>query len=384
LFSPAAAVIIVPNARNKIYIGKRVPFAETEPAKDKPYEVSRIMKNFAIAVDLGGTNLRIAAVDEQGNLVEKVTLGTEVSLGRDRVIDDMCGAIEQLSAKYKGSATLLGIGIGVPGIIDMQTGLLRESPNLPGWADYPVRAEIERRLKTVVILENDANVAALGEKWLGAGREFDDMAMLTLGTGVGGGLVLRGSIWHGMNGMAGEWGHSNVEPEGHPCGCGSRGCLEQYASATAMLRMAKEAAAANPSSTLAHAAKDPAFSSKSVYDLAMQGDEDARKVFHCVGRALGIVLSGMVNGLNLPMYVIGGGASSAWDAFAPAIFEEVRWRSMVYGATAPADSLALGKRVSVQLASGLRFKTIVTRAQLGTDAGLIGAARLPMIPEAMR
>src|SRR5271165_3998058 len=219
------------------------------------------MKNFAIGVDLGGTNLRIAAVDEQGTLVEKVTLGTKVSLGRDRVIDDMCDAIEHVLEKYRNSATLLGIGIGVPGIIDMQSGLLRESPNLPGWADYPVRAEIERRLKTVVILENDANVAALGEKWLGAAKDVDDMAMLTLGTGVGGGLVLRGSIWHGMNGMAGEFGHTNVEPEGHPCGCGNRGCLEQYASATAVVRMAREAIASNSGSALAVASNsDPEFS----------------------------------------------------------------------------------------------------------------------------
>ena len=115
----------------------------------------------------------------------------------------------------------MGIGIGVPGIIDMQTGLLRESPNLPGWAEYPVRAEIERRLKTIVILENDANVAALGEKWLGAAKDYSDVAMLTLGTGVGGGLVMGGMIWRGANGMAGEFGHTTVEPEGHPCGCGN-------------------------------------------------------------------------------------------------------------------------------------------------------------------
>ena len=126
----------------------------------------------------------------------------------------MCDAIERMSEKYRNSAPLLGIGIGVPGIIDMQTGLVRESPNLPGWADYPVRADIERRLKTIVILENDANVAALGEKWLGAAKDFSDMAMLTLGTGVGGGLVLGGAIWHGANGMAGEFGHITVEPDG--------------------------------------------------------------------------------------------------------------------------------------------------------------------------
>ena len=263
------------------------------------------MKKFAIGVDLGGTNLRIAAVDDQGTLVEKVTLGTKVSLGREHVVDDMCGAIENLLNKYRDSATLMGIGIGVPGIIDMKTGMVRESPNLPDWTDYPVRAEIEQRLKTVVILENDANVAALGEKWLGAAKDYDDMAMLTLGTGVGGGLVLHGSIWHGMNGMAGEFGHTTVEPEGHPCGCGNRGCLEQYASATAIVRMAKETIAADSSSELARAAhSDAEFSAKSIYNLAIQGDEDARQIYRRVGRCLGIVLSSMVNSLNLPIYVL--------------------------------------------------------------------------------
>ena len=343
------------------------------------------MKNFAIGVDLGGTNLRIAAVDEQGSLVEKVTLGTKVSLGRDHVIDDMCAAIEQVLEKYQASSTLMGIGIGVPGIIDMQSGLLRESPNLPGWADYPVRAEIERRLKTVVILENDANVAALGEKWLGAGRDFDDMAMLTLGTGVGGGLVLNGSIWHGMNGMAGEFGHTTVEPEGHPCGCGNRGCLEQYASATAVVRMAKEEIALNNESALARAShSDAEFSAKSLYNLAIQGDEDARRIFRRVGRYLGIVLSAMVNSLNLPIYVIGGGVSSAWEAFSPSIFEELRDRSMVYAATAPPDALANNHGASAHVEPGLQYRTIITRALLGSDAGLYGAARLPMIPERNR
>ncbi len=148
------------------------------------------MSTFAIGVDLGGTNLRIAAVDERGTLLEKTTTGTQVARGRDFVIGEMCEAIRATAAKFSAS-TLAGIGIGVPGIIDMDTGMLRESPNLPGWHDYPVRDEIERRLGTKVILENDANSAALGEKWLGAARDYDDMLMLTLGTGVGGGIVLR-------------------------------------------------------------------------------------------------------------------------------------------------------------------------------------------------
>jgi glucokinase len=337
------------------------------------------MSRLAIGVDLGGTNLRIAAVDEHGHLAEKVTLGTKVSLGRDHVINDMCDAIQRVQEKYKNSAPLTGIGIGVPGIIDMQSGLVRESPNLPDWADYPVRAEIERRLKTVVILENDANAAALGEKWLGAAKDFDDMAMLTLGTGVGGGLVLGGRVWHGMNGMAGEFGHTTVEPEGHRCGCGNRGCLEQYASATAIVRMAKEAIANNGATSLARAASsDAEFSAKSIYNLAIQGDEEARKIFRRVGRALGIVLSVMVNSLNLPMYVIGGGVSSAWEAFSPTVFEELRQRCMVYAATAPPDPLAAADGASAHVEPGSGHKTIITRALLGSDAGLYGAARLPM------
>lgn len=337
------------------------------------------MNKISIGVDLGGTNLRIAAVDEQGALVEKVTLGTKVSLGRDHVIDDMCDAIQRMEEKYRSSAPLLGIGIGVPGIIDKDTGLMRESPNLPGWADYPVRAEIERRLKTIVILENDANVAALGETWLGAAKDYSDAAMLTLGTGVGGGLVQGGKIWRGTNGMAGEFGHSTVEPEGHACGCGNRGCLEQYASATAVVRMAREAIASNPASALASAAHaDAEFSAKSIYNLAIQGDEDARRIFRQVGRCLGIVLSTLVNALNLPIYVIGGGVSSAWEAFAPAIFEELRQRSIVYAATAPLDASASKQGASARVKAGPGHKTIITRALLGSDAGLFGAARLPM------
>lgn len=337
------------------------------------------MSNFAIGVDLGGTNLRIAAVDEDAHLLEKVTLGTKVALGRDHVLNDMCEAIQHLSSKYQGNAKLLGVGIGVPGIIDLHTGMVRESPNLPGWSDYPVRDEIEKRLQAPVILENDANVAALGEKWLGAGRHVGDMAMLTLGTGVGGGVILNGKIWHGMTGMAGEFGHITVEAEGQQCGCGNRGCVEQYASATAVVRMAREAIAAGASPALAKAAgSDAEFNAKEIYNLAIQGDEGAKKIFRRVGRALGIVLGGLINGLNLEMYVIGGGVSSAWEAFSPSIFKELRGRSMVYAATAPADPSKHWSGASAQVEAGEGSKTIITRALLGSDAGLFGAARLPM------
>jgi glucokinase len=325
------------------------------------------MPTFAIGVDLGGTNLRIAAVDENGTLLEKTTTGTPVARGRDYVISEMCEAIRATAAKFS-SSPLAGIGIGVPGIIDMDTGMLRESPNLPGWHDYPVRAEIERRLGSKVILENDANAAALGEQWLGAARDYDDMLMLTLGTGVGGGLVLNGRVWHGMRGMAGEPGHITVQPDGPPCPCGNRGCLEQLASATAVVRMAREAIARGDSPGLARASHDdPEFGAKVVYQAAVQGDSVAQEIFRRVGWALGIGLADLINLLNLPMYVIGGGVANAWDAFLPALLEEVRKRSFVYRATAPGDSSGPGR------------KTIVTRALLGSEAGLFGAARLPLL-----
>ena len=325
------------------------------------------MPSFAIGVDLGGTNLRIAAVDESGKLLDKVSVPTETGHGRHGVLDQMCAIIQATSAKYLSTGKLAGVGIGVPGIIEMGTGMLRQSPNLPGWEDYPVRQEIERRLASRVILENDANAAALGEKWLGAARNVDDMLMLTLGTGVGGGLVLGGRIWHGARGMAGEPGHINVLRDGHPCGCGSHGCLEQYASATAVVRLAREAIGSGKAPALAKAEADGKLSARAVFELAEQGDRPAQEVYKVAGRALGVALAGLINLLNLPIYVVGGGVSDAWDAFAPAMLDEVEKRSFVYRATAP-ESQAPGQ------------KTLIARALLGSDAGLIGAARLPMLP----
>lgn len=334
------------------------------------------MPSYSIGVDLGGTNLRIAAVDEIGNMLSKTALETQVSRGREHVIEELCRATKEIAqdmkAKYQGDAVLCGIGIGVPGLVDIQSGRLVESPNLPGWSNYDVKGDIEGRLGAPVILENDANAAALGEQWLGAGRSCESMCMITLGTGVGGGLVLNGTIWHGWNGMAGELGHCNVEPEGHPCKCGSHGCIEQYASATAIVRMAHEAIASGAVTELSKLAADSdrEFNSQTVYECAMAGDDVARKVYERMGRALGLAIANMVNALNLPLYVLGGGVSNAWDVFSPAMFDEVRKRSFLYAATKPADrkSISVGQR-----------STLITRASLGGDGGLYGAARLPFI-----
>jgi glucokinase len=326
------------------------------------------MKSFSIGVDLGGTNLRIAAMEETGQQLESICTSTQVKRGRDLVIAEMCSAIQELSAKFKRAQPFAGVGVGVPGIIDMDTGTVCAAPNLPGWADYPVKAEIQRRLGTPVILENDANCAVLGEKWMGAGRDAKGMCMVTLGTGVGGGFIFNEALWHGMIGMAGEIGHMTVTPDGPPCGCGNRGCLEQFASASAIKRMAIEAVSSGKARELGRALDaQPEFSAKIVFQYALQGDEVALQIFNTVGWALGVVLSGLVDALNLPMYVIGGGVSSAWEVFAPALFCELRKRSIVFRASDPQEDRSREK------------KTIVTRALLGSDAGLIGAARLPLM-----
>lgn len=322
---------------------------------------------FSIGVDLGGTNMRIAAVDGDGKQLELITTSAEVKRGRDYVVGEMCDSIRALRKKFEGRYRFAGTGIGVPGIIDMETGTVYKSPNLPDWTNYPVRDEIQRRLESQVILENDANVAALGEKWMGAARDVDSMCMFTLGTGVGSGLVFHGKIWHGMMGMAGECGHITVYPEGVQCGCGNRGCVEQYASATAVKRMAIEAIATGRAPELARAmSENPEFSSKVVFQYATQGDAAARRIFEVVGRSLAIAMADMINALNLPMYVIGGGVASAWEAFAPPMFDELRKRSYVYVATAPDERIPARKH------------TRITRALLGSDAGLIGAAKLAL------
>ena len=178
------------------------------------------MPDFSIGVDLGGTNLRVAAVGLDGKLLEKVNVPTRTALGPDRTVDEMCSAIERVSATHRRAGEFFGLGIGVLGVINAETGKVRKSANFPGWEDYPVRTAIESRLRACgllgenarVVLDNDANMAALGEQWLGAARGVANVAVITLGTGIGGGIVLNGKIWAGVNGMAGEFGHMTVEP----------------------------------------------------------------------------------------------------------------------------------------------------------------------------
>ena len=192
------------------------------------------MGKYSIGVDLGGTNLRAAAIGADGKVMEKNSGTTDLHEGRDAVIADIVAAIKQLKEKC-GTEILAGVGIGVPGFILIEEGVIVGSNNLPEFDKFPIRDDIEQKLGTPIFLENDANAAALGEKWMGAGRDVQDLVLLTLGTGVGGGIISDGRVVHGHVGMAGEFGHVTVVPSGNPCGCGNYGCLEKHASATAII-----------------------------------------------------------------------------------------------------------------------------------------------------
>ena len=327
------------------------------------------MPSFAIGVDLGGTNMRVAVVDDSGRLLETISKPTALAQGREHVVREISGSIRQLLPTFSPSHRCLGVGVGVPGIIDLERGTVDSAANLPGWNDYPVRQELETQLGIRVLLENDANCAALGEKWLGAGRDVNDLCMITLGTGVGGGFVVGGKPWHGVTGMAGELGHVTVIPDGAPCACGSRGCLEQYASATAIRRMAMEAVAKGTAPGLAEALArhGQEVDAQTVFECAQRGEPAASAIFEAVGKTLGIALGNLINALNLPLHVVGGGVANAWDAFSPAMMRELNNRSIVFRAGEPRRSQ--------------HKATVITRTMLGENAGLLGAARLPMLAE---
>lgn len=196
------------------------------------------MAEYSIGVDLGGTNLRAAAVTQDGKILQRIAVTANPMLGRASLLGEMTAVINDLRASW-GMDRLVGIGLGVPGFILLKEGVIRNSNNLACLEDFPFRDEMERRLGTKVVLENDANAAALGEKWMGAGRDVDDLVLFTLGTGIGGGIISHGKVLHGFLGMAGELGHLTVVPNGLPCGCGNRGCVEKHASATGITAMAR-------------------------------------------------------------------------------------------------------------------------------------------------
>jgi glucokinase len=300
-----------------------------------------------IGVDLGGTNLRTALLSPDGEVLDRQKEATQAIDGWKQVVSRLIRNIQQLQAiaRQRGM-DVAAAGVGAPGVIQMDKGIVVKSPNFPDWNNLPLKEELERALCIPVSIENDANAAALGEQWRGAGRGIDSMILLTLGTGVGGGIVLNNQIWQGADGMAGEIGHMTLIPDGRQCGCGNSGCLEMYASARGIVQSYREALGSTEAGTAA------SITSEQVYQAAREGEAVARRVMKGMGRMLGIGIANLINIFNPQMIVLGGGVKDAWDLFIGATQEEIMRRAF----QVPAE------------------RTKIVPSLLGDDAGMIGAA----------
>ena len=304
-----------------------------------------------LSVDLGGTNLRVSAVDRNGKILFRTRRDTPRTDDANDIITSITDDAEKCRNAVKSQGKILAMGAVVPGTVDVKRGIIRRSPNVTSLDGFAVTEAIENKLNLPCVLENDANAAAIGENWLGASKDFQSSICVTLGTGVGGGIIIDGKILRGIDGTAGEIGHICVEPFGAPCGCGSIGCVEQYSSATAIKRLAVKFGEKYPNSLLSEKTD---FTSLEIYQAGKSGDQLAIEVFRQQGFYLGIALAGLVNVLNPEIIVIGGGAAAGWDLFSPYMIEQIKDRAY----REPAE------------------RAKIVRAQLGDDAGILGSARL--------
>jgi glucokinase len=307
--------------------------------------------SLVFAVDLGGTHLRVALVDDTGRILKQMKQETPRGDSAAGVVAALVDAAQHWES-YK--EPVVAASIMVPGPVDSDKALVLQAPNLPSLVNYPLKAELQKRLGWPVFLENDANAAVVGEMWLGAARGCRDVVSVTLGTGVGGGVILDGKLWRGSHGSAGEIGHTTVDPfSGLKCKCGNTGCLELFASATAIVRMTRESLSSFPESRL----KSDELTAERVYEAGRAGDELALAVFKRFGMYLGIGLANLITLIDPQVIVIAGGAVNGWDLFAEEMHRQVEERAF---------------RTTAQ-------QVKIARAECGDNAGLLGAARLAMV-----
>src|ERR1051325_11501409 len=305
-------------------------------------------ESLVFAVDLGGTHLRVALVDDAGRILKQLKQETPKGESANCIIDALVRAAQQWDSD---KLPVVAASIMVPGAVDCEKAVVLQAPNLPSLVNFALKAELERRLGWPVFLENDANAAAVGEMWMGAARCCRDVVSVTLGTGVGGGVILDGKLWRGSHGSAGEIGHTTVDPfSGLKCKCGNIGCLELFASATAIVRMTREIMSSFPETSL----KSEGLTAEKVYDAGRQGDELALAVFKRMGMYLGIGLANLINLIDPQIIVLTGGVVNGWDLFAPEMYRQVEERAF---------------RTTAQEGK-------ISRAECGDNAGLLGAARL--------
>src|SRR5215212_522693 len=305
-------------------------------------------ESLVFAVDLGGTHLRVALVDDTGRILQQLKQETPKGDSAESVIDALARAAEKWGSNQ---SSIVAASIMVPGAVDSEKAVVLQTPNLPSLVNFGLKAELERRLGWPVLLENDANAAAVGEMWLGAARGCHDVISVTLGTGVGGGMIVDGKLWCGAHGSGGEIGHTTVDPfSGLKCKCGNTGCLELFASATAIVRMTRESLSSFPESRLS----SEELTAEKVYDAGSARDELALAVFKRFGMYLGIGLANLINLIDPQIIVIAGGAVNGWDLFAEEMYRQVAERAF---------------RTTAQ-------QVKIARAECGDNAGLLGAARL--------
>ena len=303
------------------------------------------MNNIVLAADLGGTNLRIAAVDSVGTILHLTKRPVPKGVSPDQLMDLIREMAGECGASMLAEKRICAVAFTAPAPVAKDfDGVLTKLPNLPSLAGMNLKTALTDLFHLPVTIENDATAAAIGEHWIGATRGVENTICVTLGTGIGGGIIINNEPLRGKDGTGGEIGHICVEPDGRPCGCGSHGCVEQYASATAIERMAVESGM-----NVSTAAQ--------VYEAWLAGDKQAKAVFNTMGRYLGIMLAGLANALNPEMIVICGGVTAGWDAFASRVESEIATRAYPVVAA----------------------RARLVRGQLHDNAGILGAARSALL-----
>ena len=304
---------------------------------------------WAVGFDLGGTNLRAGLVSSSGELKFRASCPTNPARGSDAVIQDMVSVIRDILSQ--ASSSIVGVGVAAPGPLDPKSGIIINSPNL-NWGDVHLKKILGKELDTEITLDNDSQMTAFGERWKGAGLGSDHLVLLTLGTGVGGGVILNGCVYRGGSGSAGHIGHYILDPEGPICGCGARGCLEAYASGPNIVRRAKEAISHGNSTSLKNIlVEDRAgLTPLKIFEAAQQGDALAIDILAETGRYIGQVLASLLPILDPELIVVSGQVAFAGDF----ILDPARKR--------------MAELVHI------RPQVPIVQGALGDDGGIIGAA----------